>query len=177
MLNGNLRHAQKCFEQALTIFRGSGDRFYFAIASYHLAEVYEAMGKTDNAKKLFDQALKIMQEIGGHAEVSSVSGQENTHRLKLSGELTPLLLQESIVPYLTALSDLQKIINELQNKPTSMLRIQNISFDDNSEIVPGLKSGKANMGIGLFIPDGIPIDASTKNISNKSPHTFQEKKE
>lgn len=47
----------------------------------------------------------------------------------IKGNLTPQFLAEVLTPYIRALSDFQNIIDELQNKPLSLVKILSLSDD------------------------------------------------
>ena len=49
--------------------------------------------------------------------------------LRVDSELTPAFLQERLGPYLIALADLQQIIDDLRNKPSSPISIRRMASE------------------------------------------------
>jgi tetratricopeptide (TPR) repeat protein len=60
---GNLGSAAECYQQALNIFRESGDRFEEADALTHLGDTWHTAGEASQAWKVWEQALAILDDL------------------------------------------------------------------------------------------------------------------
>jgi tetratricopeptide (TPR) repeat protein len=60
---GDLDEAARCFGHALRLIHEIGDRYYESVALDHLAEAYEAAGRTVEARELLQRAVTILDQL------------------------------------------------------------------------------------------------------------------
>jgi tetratricopeptide (TPR) repeat protein len=81
---GNLAEAAACYQQALSLFRDSGYRFFEATALTHLGDVRSAAGELTQACDAWQQALDILDDLQDpcadqvRAKLASAAGPEHT---------------------------------------------------------------------------------------------------
>ena len=67
----NYQQAAICYQRALGLYRGLGDRYYEADALTSLGDVHLSAGDSGGARRAWAQALRILEEID-HADASRV---------------------------------------------------------------------------------------------------------
>src|SRR5689334_4535111 len=75
------QQAATCYQRALGLYRGLGDRYYEAGTLTSLGDVHLSAGDSGAARRAWAQALRILEEID-HADASRV-------RAKLTSHLSP----------------------------------------------------------------------------------------
>jgi len=75
------QQAAICYQRALGLYRGLGDRYYEAGALTSLGDVHLSAGDAGAARRAWAQALRILEEID-HSDASRV-------RAKLTSHLSP----------------------------------------------------------------------------------------
>jgi tetratricopeptide (TPR) repeat protein len=72
------QQAALCYQRALGLYRGLGDRYYEASALTSLGDVHLSAGDSGAARRAWAQALPILEEID-HADASRVRAKLTSH--------------------------------------------------------------------------------------------------